>query len=103
MNEWMPDITDDDIAVLVEALESWESKDAFSDAMGELFSAVICKDDPVAKAKMEDSRRTEKIARERAKTLRKERSIILRAKLLTLRERRRVEDVTRSVGVGQVR
>lgn len=95
---WLPDISDDDIDVLLEALEAWETKDVAGDIMGDIFSAVLAGKDPAAKAEMENSRRGEKVQRERAKVLRKERSIMLRAKLLTIRERRRVDRVIRDVG-----
>lgn len=100
---WLPDISDDDIGVLLEALEAWETKDAAGELFGDVFGAVIAGKDAVLKAEMDNRMQSEKVKRERAKVLRKERSIILRAKLLTIRERRRVDQVVRDVGNTQVR
>jgi hypothetical protein len=46
---------------------------------------------PRAQAEFEQLRNREQVKRDREKAVRKERSVILRAKLLTLRDRRRVE------------
>jgi hypothetical protein len=78
--------------VLVEALEAWESKDFAGEMMVDIVESIMKPDNPAAVAKLRDERQRDKHARERAKALRKERSVLLRAKLLTLRDRRRVED-----------
>jgi hypothetical protein len=98
---WLPEISDDDIAVLVEALEAleaWETKDFAGEMMSDLFGAMLVKKDPDAKAQIDQDQRSDKLKRARATALRKERSVILRAKLLTIRERRRVDVVVRDVG-----
>jgi len=94
MNDWLPELTDDDLNALFEALEAWESKDFGGEIMGELLAATMFRGDPATRADFDRSQREDKQKRERAKALRKERSVLLRAKLLTLRDRRRVEDVT---------
>jgi len=82
----MDELNDDDLETLIDALEAWEHKGAAGEMMGELFGALLCRDDPAAKAKMLDERARDKMASERAK------AILLRAKLLTIR----VDGVVRS-------
>lgn len=74
-----------EINILVEALEAWENKDLGSELMMGLFTAMICRDDPDAKSKMEieESERREKMERE--KTERKETSLMLKAKLIEMK------------------
>jgi hypothetical protein len=91
VTEWLPELTDDDLDVLVEALEAWESKDVAGEMLGDVVESMLTRGDPVAVAKIRDQRQRDKYDRERARTARKERSVLLRAKLLTLRDRRRVE------------
>lgn len=91
MTDWLPELGDDDLATLLEALEAWEVKDSGGDFMMDMFSEVITRDDPRARAAIADKVSEMKLKREREKTVRKERSVLLRAKLLTLRARRRVE------------
>ena len=90
--DWLPEFGDDDLDTLMEALEAWESKDQASEMFGDLVGAVMMRDvGETTEFAQHQSR--EKIKRERAKVARKERSVLLRAKLLTLRDRRRVERV----------
>lgn len=91
MGEWLPELTDDDLETLMEALVAWESKDA----AGEMFSDVVefAIGDPAKRANFAAERQRERLATQRAKTGLRERSVILRAKLLTLRDRRRVNQV----------
>jgi len=91
------DLTDDDLTTLVEALEAWESKDTAGEMFGDMIAMMFTKDDPVQKAKFESELSADRVKRDRAKAIRKERSIILRAKLLFLRNSRRVDDVTAKV------
>lgn len=93
MADWLPELHDDDLGTLIEALEAWESKDDSGEIIGELFESILAGRDPQAKAQFEAVRNADKQKRVRAKANRKERSVLLRAKLLTLRDRRRVERV----------
>jgi hypothetical protein len=91
--DWLPELDDDDLAVLVEALEAWESKDAAGEMFDDVVEMIVTGGEPGGHARMREERRIQKLDRDRAKKQRKERSILLRAKLLTLRDRRRVERV----------
>jgi hypothetical protein len=84
------DLTDDDINTLVEALEAWESKDFGLEVLTDVFGMAISKD----KSQFEEfqlERDHERAKQKAAKAVRKERSIILRAKLLTIRNARGVD------------
>lgn len=87
------DLTDDDLTTLVEALEAWETKDFSGELMGMMLESVLAKGDDNQRAQREAQRELEKAKRERQKEIRKEQSVILRAKLLVIRNRRRVESV----------
>lgn len=91
------EISDDDITVLVEALEAWEQKDFAGQIMSDIFGMMLGKDDPASKARMAEMQAQEKLKRDRATSARKERSIMLKAKLLTLRTQRGVEEIDREV------
>lgn len=92
----------DDIDTLVEALEAWENKSDVGEFMGDLLGAMLCKDDPVAKAKMETERRDRMQKADREKRRRKERSVVLRAKLIDFRNAAAVEALESAVTVGAV-
>jgi hypothetical protein len=90
--DWLPELTDDDLTTLAEAMEAWESKDLSGEMLGDVLGAMLVdRRDVTAKAKYEEEHAREQLKRDRVKAVRKERSVVIRAKLLTLRERRRVE------------
>jgi len=93
MTDWLPELIDDDLDTLIEALEAWETKDMASEMMGDVLDTIVVIGDTRAKAQLAEQRRTEKVKRTKEANQRKERSVLLRAKLLTLRNRRRVESV----------
>lgn len=94
MSDPIPELADDDLDVLMEALEAWEVKDQFGDAMTNIVGSMIARRDPIARARMEHERAVDKRNAEHAKRMRKERSVLLRAKLLQIRDRRRAEHLT---------
>jgi hypothetical protein len=94
-HEWLPELGDDDLAVLVEALEAWERKDQAGEMMGDLMEEMVRGREPHSRAHVEARIAAEKRERERATQLRKERSLLLRAKLLTIRDRRRGDAFSR--------
>lgn len=94
--DWIPELQDDDLEVLLEALEAWESKDVFGDAMGDLMGSLLTRGDPIARSQLEHERDRDKAQRAQAKKLRKDRSVLLRAKLITIRDRRHAEALERS-------
>lgn len=94
--DWLPELSDDDLAALMDALEAWETKDQAHEMFGDVVEMIVTKGDPSSHADLREQRRKEKVTRDRERAIRKERSVLLRAKILTLRERRRVEHVVRS-------
>lgn len=91
MTDWLPEIGDDDFATLLEALEAWEVKTDAGDMMADVFGTLLAGGDALVQARINEHRRVEKLKHAREAAIRKERSVILRAKLLSLRDRRRVE------------
>ena len=89
--DWLPELADDDLATLMEALEAWEVKDQASEMFGDVMEAVVTTPGTRESQAFVESRQREKQKRDAAKSARKERSVLLRAKLLMLRERRRTE------------
>jgi len=77
-----------DIAILLDALNAWESKDLASDMLHTILSASFLKPKDGMEAIQQEQKereRQEKLERERA--TRKEISIVLQAKLISLRNR----------------
>lgn len=93
MADWLPELDDDDLATLADALEAWEHKDQAADMFGDVLDAAFTDSalPRVIVEKVATQRAQLRQQREREKAIRKERSVLLRAKLLTLRNRRRVE------------
>lgn len=83
----MNDLTNQDLWVLMEALEAWENKDDSSEMIGVLLDSIVV-------PKFENRERLKKQIEEKqaklaaAKRERKERSVMLRAKLITIRDGR---------------
>jgi hypothetical protein len=81
------ELTRDDLNVLLEAVESWERKDDAGDLMSMIVDGTIGKmASPEAVAEMAAIRAAEKEEKAAAKRNRKERSVLLRAKLLQIRD-----------------
>lgn len=80
------ELTKQDIDVLIESLDCWEQKDFSGDLMSAILGGMIPMRDPEMKAKYEADRAAEKVKGERDRKNRKERSIMLKAKLLSIRD-----------------
>ena len=93
--DWLPELSDDDLATLLEALEAWERKDDAGTMFGDVVEMILGGDDPRMQQRVREARAADVRKRQQAVEVRKERSILLRAKLLTLRDRRRVERLTK--------
>lgn len=96
--DWIPELADDDLDTLIEALEAWEHKDAAGDIMTTLIGSMLTRkhgDEMGAMVAAERAKEAE--SAETKKRLRKERSVILRAKLLMLRDRRQAQHMSDSV------
>ena len=92
MADWIPELADDDLDFLMDALEAWEAKDIATGMMVDMVAGMmIDRRDPAARADFEREVQTRRAEGISAKRLRKERSVLLRAKLLTIRDRRRAE------------
>ena len=89
--DWLPELSDDDLDTIVDALETWESKGASGEMFADMVGMMIGASSPKMEADVARAQAQEQVKRDRAKAVRKERSVLLRAKLLTLRDRRRVE------------
>ena len=72
----------DDVQVLLEAMEAWENKDDAGALMSGMVGALLTKGDEEWKAKQKES--DDKLAA--AKRMRKERSVLLRAKLIQFKD-----------------
>ena len=85
-DEMKTDFTRQDLDVLFEAVESWEKEDHGPGFMGHMLTGMLGDKSPEAAAKLEaemDQRQKEADAKKRK---RKERGVMLRAKLITLRD-----------------
>lgn len=93
MTDWLPELSDDDLDTLGQALEAWELKDSAGEMLGDVIEMMVLGGDERERAAIKQQRGQQKLQRQRDQAQRKERSVLLRAKLLTLRDRRRVERV----------
>ena len=87
-------LTNKEIDTLIDALTAWESKDLAGNLIGCLFSAMLTKDDPVAKEKARIREEAETQKSEREKAERKEQSLLLKAKLIQIKQSNLVNEAT---------
>lgn len=84
-----------EIDTLVDALDAWERKDATGQLMGGLFKAILSdKMDDEGRAKMEAKEREEEEKYNREARQRKEISLLLKAKLITLKHEQEISEMT---------
>ncbi len=86
-------LTDDDLDTLMEALEAWEVKDSAGEMLSDVLEMAITGKQPGEDVAWAAQRRAQKQQLAKARTSRKERSVLLRAKLLTMRQQRSVDQV----------
>ena len=91
----MGTLTRKEIDTLVDALEAWEAKDFGGELIFSLFGAMLCKDDPESKAKMEAEEKTRRDKMETERRERKETSLMLKAKLIGLKQNMLVDDANK--------
>lgn len=89
MSDWLPELNDDDLGILMDALEAWEHKDDAGAMFGDVMELIAAPRDAEARAQLREQRAMDSIRRREETKARKEQSVLLRAKILTLRERRR--------------
>jgi hypothetical protein len=94
MTDWLPELADDDLEVLLEALEAWEHKDVAGDLAGAWIDAMLTKSAGPPPADIAERRRRDEAKRAQQQHWRKERSVLLRAKLIVIRDRRHSERMT---------
>ena len=88
----MNELSIDEIRVLLEAMEAWEEKDFATEIMDVVMSSVLGgKADERVSAEL--TKRQQKFAEDRAN--RKERSILIRAKLIGLLDTKRAAELVR--------
>lgn len=79
-------LTNDDIETLMEALVSWENKDTAGNMLGSLIGALIIpKDNEQAQLEYKQHEEQSRAKLEKDSKIRKERSILLQAKLIQLK------------------
>lgn len=75
-----------DLDLLFEAVESWESEDRGPGMMGAMLGSIFIEKNPESRKKYEEELKTETEKANSERRLRKERGCLLRAKLITLRD-----------------
>jgi hypothetical protein len=79
-------LTEKDYEVLIEAVDEWTKADMHIGFFGDLLGAMLCGDRPELKAKMEADRAKEKAEREGKRNAKNNYAIVLKAKLLRMRD-----------------
>jgi hypothetical protein len=80
-------LTRQDLDDLIDAVEAWENSGDAGEMAADLMGAMLCRgDDPKMKAEVERATFERKRELKAKKRIRKERSIMLRAKLLQIRD-----------------
>lgn len=82
----MENLTAAEIDILMEGLDEWVSKGLMGNMMGSLLGAMMCGKDEGAKGEMKAKQDIENAEFEVGKRLRKEQVIMLKAKLLKIRD-----------------
>lgn len=80
------DFTKQDLDVLSEAVEKWEQDDTSGEIMGIMLEGLMGDKSPEAQQKMKAEREERAKKRKVAQKIRKERGVLLRAKLLKLKD-----------------
>ncbi|MCH8852435.1 MAG: hypothetical protein IID41_07230 [Planctomycetes bacterium] len=85
-------LTDSEIDVLLESLESWKHKDTVDDLFGLILSGMAGRDSARGRA-FEQEEKIRKEEARKAKVIRSERAILISAKLIQMRQSRAAESV----------
>jgi hypothetical protein len=84
--EIVAELTSDDINLLIEATEAWENKDQAGEMLSDLFAGMLSERTPEARQKIEAETALRKGKNMATTRTRKERSVVLRAKLISIRD-----------------
>jgi len=91
------EFTKQDLEVLFEAVEKWESEDMAGEMMGMMLEGMIGERSPEAQLKFKLDREERERKRKIAQRQRKERGVLLRAKLVMLKDRVDANDFSASL------
>ena len=98
----MTQLTNKDIDNLMEALDAWEAKDNFGGLMEIIFDSITENMlDEESKAERKERNRIHNLEVEREKIERKEKSVLLKAKLITIKQDNLVNDTNNILGRSQ--
>lgn len=90
--------TEQELNNLIEALDSWESKDSLGEFATGIFGAIFSdKLSEEEKSKREAKEEVEKRKRAAEKAIRKEQSIIMKAKLIQIKNKSGVNELIGSI------
>lgn len=83
----MENLTEEEINILIEAMDSWISKDSTGEFMSEILGALLTdKMTDEGKEKLKQDRHIEKIKRDQSRREREEKAILMKAKLIQIRK-----------------
>jgi hypothetical protein len=89
------DLTMSDLDLLLEAVEIWEKESEQREFMGDMMAVALARDEAQWE-RLQAKRDEVALAREQENRRRKERGVLLRAKLITLRDRLGAAELTQT-------
>ena len=92
--------TEDDLNTLIDALKAWENKDLSGQIMADVIGFLTIKKGDPGYAEYETERLRIKADQDRAQASRRERSVILQAKLLDIRNNLRTGQIEKAINGG---
>lgn len=93
------DLTIDDINILIEAMDAWESRGSTGHLMGDLVGMMIA-NTPEQKEQAKAERAEERIKREASSLHDKEISVLLKAKLIQMKDGLTLQEATEFTAEG---
>lgn len=85
----------EELTVLLEAMEAWVNKDAAGEILGDVVTSLVSKNQEEAKAIRQECRQKADTAR----ALRKERAILIQAKLIRMKDEKVAASITKEPDV----
>lgn len=93
----MSNLTPQDLEILIDAVEAWESRDAVGQVMEGILDGMLSRGNPEVEKKLQEEGRIKKLAAEEKKKREKYVAISLKAKLISLKEQVEMDDAKKSV------
>lgn len=87
-------LTNEDINILLEAVDAWLARGLSGYMMSTMISAIAIRDPEERKKAMQEEKDCEK-SKEAEKAVEKERAIVLKAKLLMIRDKKYADELAR--------